>query len=240
MKSKNLMTCSWIAMAILTPGTLALSQTDDDASMQNLEPIEVSISGTINHTTFTKGESGTVTFNRFPATLEEFMQVREQIGGEPHGAVALQVMAYEMYRRDRAIGTECIKLNNTLNNVNSAISRLKELFGNDANYARPYQMAAFLKGAAPENGYKPAKPYTIEVKVSDVHPYQKSNDYQTEVLYLKIFTQGKDRGYEMVEVLKTLKPDETSKGQYFIVFNCSSLYSQVKAVSFATPFAELD
>ena len=181
-----------------------------------------------------------MTFNRFPATVEEFEQVREKIGGEPHGAVALQIMAYEMYRRDRAIGEVCIRLNNTVNNVNSATSRLRELFGNDAGYARPYQMAAYLSGATPQNGYKPNQPYTIEVKVSDVRPYQNSNDYQTQVLCLTVLTQGKSNGSDIVEVLNTLKPGEPSEGKYFIVFNSPSLYSQVQAISFANPFQGLE
>ena len=115
------------------------------------------ITGKIDHTNYTKGQSGTVEFNRFPATVDEFKAVREKIGGEPHGAVALQVMAMEMYRRDRSIGLECIKLNNTLSNVNAVVSRLKELFGGDINYNRPYQIAAYLKGAEPGNGYNPTK-----------------------------------------------------------------------------------
>ena len=203
-------------------------------------PLLVTLTGSISHTNYLKVQSGKVTFNRFPASVEEFMEVREKIGGEPHGAVALQIMAYEMYRRDRNMGNECIVLNNTGSNVNSAIRRLNELFGNDAGYARPYQMAAFLKGATPQNGYQPATPYTIEVKVSRVHPYQYSEIFQNKVLYLEVFTKGKDRGYEVVEVLKTYKPDEPSEGQYFIVLNSSGLYSQVKAVSFSTPFQGLE
>jgi hypothetical protein len=225
----------WIAAAILTSGLMAFAQTKGDKS-----PIEVTISGNISHSTFTKGESGTVTFSRFPATVEEFKQVREKIGGEPHGAVALQLMAYEMYRHDKNIGTDCIKLNNTTNNINLATNRLKELFGSDVNYARPYQIAAFLKDATPDNGYNPKKPYTVEITVNDVQPYQKSNNYQTDVIYLKVHTKGKDRGSEVVEVIKTLKPGEPSEGKYFIVLNSPGLYSQVKAVSFANPFQGLD
>ena len=232
----------WIVVAILTSGLLGASSRamDDDDPVKNLPPLTVSLSGKINHTTYKKGEKGAVTFNRFPATEAEFKQVREQIGEEPHGAIALQLMAYEMYRRDRTVGEECIRLNNTVNNVTPATSRLKELFGNDANYARPYQIAAFLKGAAWDNGYKPSQPYTVEVRVSDIQQYQNSNDYQTMVLYLEVLTQGKPSGYERIAILKTLKPGEPSEGKYFIVFNSPGLYSQVRAISFATPFQGLD
>ena len=208
--------------------------------MERENCIEVSLSGTISPTVHNPQQSGTVTFNRFPATVEEFIQVREQIGGEPHGAVALQIMAYEMFRRDRTIGEECIGLNNTTNNMRSPLGRLKELFGNDANYARPYQMAAFLKGATPQNGYNPSKPYTIEVRVNKVQTYQYSNDYQATVLYLQAVTQGKSTGAEGVSVIKTHRPGESSNGKYFIVFGCPGLYSSVQAVSFTAPFNGLD
>ena len=203
-------------------------------------PIEVTITGKISHTDYNPGQSATISFNRFPATVQEFQEVRNKIGGEPHGAVALQVMAYEMYRRDKKTGEECIRMNNVLNNVLTPVGRLKELFGNDFSYARPYQIAALLKGAKPENGYNPTKPYTIEVRVSKGNSYQYSHDYQTNVLYLEVITGGKDRGVDGISVLKTHKPNEPSNGQFFIVFACSSIYSQVKGISFTVPFNGLD
>jgi len=206
----------------------------------NTDAIKVTITGKISHTDYKPGQSGTVTFSRFPASVEEFKQVREQIGGEPHGAVALQIMAYEMFRHDRKIGEECIRLNSTTVNVMTPLNRLKELFGNDVNYAKPYQMAAFLKDASAENGYAPSKPYTVEVRVHKVNAYQYNNSYQTTQLYLEILTKGKDKGVESVEVVKTLKPGEPGEGKYFIVEKCSGLYSSVKNISFSKPFNGLE
>jgi hypothetical protein len=210
------------------------------AQTTGLAPLEVSISGKISHTTYLSIQSGKVTFNRFPATVEEFVQTREKIGGEPHGAVALQIMAYEMYRRDRSIGEECIRLNSTTSSVGMSLRRFGELYSSDVNYQRPYQMAAFLKGATDKNGYSPTKPYTVEVRVSKGVKYQYSNDFQTTVLYLEVLTKGKDKGAEQVSVLKTLRPGEPSEGKYFIIFSCPGLYSSVKGVSFANPFQGLD
>lgn len=207
-----------------------------------LAPLEVRITGEINHTTYTKGQKGSVTFNRFPATVDEFKQVREKIGGQPHGAVALQLMAMEMYRRDKKIGHECIKLNNVTINVKLVVGRLKELFGGDANYNRPYQMAAYLRGATPENGYNPTKPYTVEVIVDPVTEYQQDKlVYQSTILFLKILTNGKDSKSDKVEVLKTHKPGEPGEnGKFFIVSNSPGMYSQVKEKSFSQEFKGLD
>jgi hypothetical protein len=205
-----------------------------------LSEITVKITGTISHTTHTTGQSGTVEFNRFPATLDEFKAVREKIGTEPHGVVALELMAYEMYRRNKSIGTECITLVNTTTNVNTPISRLNELFGNDANYARPYQIASFLKGATPANGYNPTKPYTVEVKVNDARPYQETSIFQSTVLYLDVQTTGTDTGSRTVEVLTTAKPGEPGENKYYIVMNAPGLYSQCKEISFTNPWNGLD
>ena len=240
----NLRLMGVAAIALLPVGCMTLSSIPQGHEQFLISTssgsIEVSISGTISPTTHIPGQSGTVTFSRFPATVEEFVQVREKIGGKPHGAVALQIMAYEMFRRNRAVGEECIRLNTVSNNILTPTSRLRELYGNDANYARPYQMAAFLKGATPQNGYNPTKPYKIEVRVNKAQKYQYSNDYQTSVLYLQVLTQGKSTGAESVSVLRTHKPGESSQGTYFIVFGCAGLYSSVQAVSFTSPFKGLD
>ena len=219
-------------------GQTAPSQTKTTET--GLGALEVTLTGSISHTDYKPGQSGTVSFSRFPASVAEFEQVREQIGGEPHGAVALQIMAYEMYRRNRVIGEECIRLNSTTVNVALPLRRLNELFGNDTHYAKPYQIAAFLKGATSENGYNPSKPYTVEVRVHRVNRYQYNNSYQATQLYLEVLTQGKDKGVESVEVVKTLKPGEPGEGKYFIVEKCSGIYSSVKNISFTAAFNGLD
>jgi len=209
---------------------------------QALAPIQVQMTGSINHTQYTAGQSATITFNRFPASVEEFKQVREQIGREPQGAIALQVMAHEMFRRDREMGRACIELNSTGTEGRKAMGRLKELYRAGDSYARPYLMAAFLKGARPDNGYNPTKPYTIEITADPGHKYDSTKDYtfQAPIVYLRIKTQGRSQGFEIISVVKTFKPDEPSNGTYFIVNNCPGLYVQVAPISYEHKFLGLD
>lgn len=207
---------------------------------KTLEPLKVTMTGKIDHEKHTPGQSGSVSFNRFPASVAEFKEVREKIGKEPQGAVALEIMAMEMYRRNRDVGTECLKWCNTFTNTGACLDRLKEIFGKDVNYARPYQMAAFLEGATPQNGYKPNEPYTVTIDVRENRPYQDSGIFQTKVLAFWIHCGGGKPGSKKgIEVLKTLKKDEKSKGEYFIVFNCPDLYFQVEPISFSAPFEGL-
>ncbi|WP_046200539.1 DUF6935 domain-containing protein [Porphyromonas gulae] len=208
-----------------------------DRSSQETPPLNVSLKGAIDHEHYTAGQTASVTFSRFPKSVEEFRQVREKLAVEPHGAVALQVMAYEMYRRDREIGLACINLNNTLTNSgekSSAIRQLKLIFSDD-NSSRPYQMATYLSGATHTNGYNPQEPYVVEVTVDAGRGYTESNDYQTTVLHLKVLTSGKNSP-DPIAVLKTHKPDETSEGKYFIVSESGSLYSRVREKSFQAEF----
>lgn len=186
------------------------------------------IKGNIDHKTWNKSQSSVVTFDGIPKTLEEFKRAQAVLGLEPQGAVALQLMAMEMYRHDRQLGTECLTLVNTSTNLNSVISRLREILGNDANYARPYLVASFIKGATPDNGYNPRKPYQIEVRVNPVTPYQASNLLRGYVLYLQVYSNGYDTPWRGVEVVKQ------QGEQYYRISNCPSMYTQCKEISWET------
>jgi len=202
-------------------------------------PFEVNITGTISHTTHTVGQSGTVSFSRFPATVDEWKQAREKIGGQPHGAVALQLMASEMWRRNNTTGRSCIDLNNVTSNITSCVNRLNDVFSPSS--ARPYQMAAYLKGASWQNGYNPTKPYTIEMRVAAGRPYTNSSTHQATVIYIEVISHGHDSGSVPVAVLKTQRPGEPGEnGKFFIVFECSSLYNRCREISFTNPFNGLD
>ena len=77
------------------------------------------MTGRINHDDYDKTQTATVSFSRIPETLEEFLELQEKLGVEPQGAIALQVIAFEMYRRDKTVGTEAIRANNTQTNFSS-------------------------------------------------------------------------------------------------------------------------
>ena len=73
----------------------------------------------------------TVNFDKFPATINEWKDMQSKLGGEPQGAVALQVMAFELYRTNRADGEQALRLNNISTNYNSTVERLREIMGKD-------------------------------------------------------------------------------------------------------------
>lgn len=164
----------------------------------------------------------TVNFDKFPATINEWKDMQSKLGGEPQGAVALQVMAFELYRTNRADGEQALRLNNTSTNYNSTVERLREIMGKDKYYARPYIAWAMLKGATPENGYSVRPPYTIEMKRDPNKQPQVSQLLKGTVIYMLIDSKGWDTNWRGVEVVKPEGSD------YYVVSNCPAMYTQCK------------
>jgi hypothetical protein len=187
--------------------------------------------GTLSAEAYDAKATGTVTFTNIPVDYTEFEAVYTQfLGKTPHGAAAMMPMAMELYRRDREIGLQCLKLLCYPSNVNSVTSILNTKYGpakfapaNDP-YLQPYLPAAVLKGATPDNGYTPLRPYTVEMKAS-VNKHQKMQFMgDGTVMYIYVMGKGWDTEQRQVEVIS--QPGNP----LFQVFNCPSLYTQCKQI----------
>ncbi|MBQ4296632.1 MAG: hypothetical protein II755_13735 [Prevotella sp.] len=153
--------------------------------------------------------------------------MQAELGTTPEGCIMLQLVAMEMYRRDRTVGQECLRLNNTDTNLSYVTNRLKEIFRENDSYARPYLVSSFFKGAKPSNGYNPQKPYTIQVRRNPAHPEdERSQMLKGYVKYMQVYSDGYDTPWRGVEVVQ-------QKGDtYYRVSNCPSIYTQCKEVDF--------
>ena len=209
--------------------TTETDETAEAAETPAEAPVEISMTGSINPDTWTPEEKATVTLSHIPTTVDAFRQLQSQIGGTPQGAVALQLVAFEMYNQQTEVGTECVKLNNTETNVPSVMRRLPDIFGKnslDDSYPRRHLVATFFDGATPENGFNPTRPYTITVRSSKVHDYQRAESLKGYVLYLEVYSTGYDTHWRGCEVVK-------QKGhEYYTVSNSPSMYVQCKEVPF--------
>ena len=189
------------------------------------------MTGTLNAEAYDEKATGMVTFTNIPADYDEFEAVYTKfLGKTPHGAAAMMPMAMELYRRDRNTGLQCINLLCYPTNVNSVTSILNTKFGpskhapsNDP-YLQPYLPAAVLKGASPDNGYTPQKPYTVEMKASVNKHQELQITGAGRVVYLYVMGKGWDTEQRQVEVVRL--PDS----QLHQVFNCPSLYTQCKQI----------
>ncbi len=193
------------------------------AKTERNENVKVkTVGAAISSTEWEPNAPATVAFNEFPSTLDEWKEMQKLLGGEPQGAVALQVMAFELYRNNRTDGEAALRLNNTNTNYNSTVERLREIMGKDVYYARPYIARAMLRGATPENGYTVRPPYYIDMKVDPNKRYQESQLLKGTVIYLLVDSKGWDTNWRGVEVVKPAGSD------YYVVSNCPAMYTQCK------------
>ncbi|MDO4695495.1 MAG: hypothetical protein Q4A53_01965, partial [Porphyromonas sp.] len=188
----------------------------------------------INPTDFVSGQSGSVSFNRFPASVEEFRDVRNQIAKTPHGAAALNIMALEMYRRNPQIGQQCLEIMGTKDYIHPQGSLMNKLKG---GHKKPYQYAAYLDGARYDNGYNPTKPYTIRVKVDEGRQYTKSNN-GIPYLNLYIINNGGDKPAR-VKLTKYDRNNMDKNNQYFLTDE-SDVFYNVRDIKFDQEFKGLD
>lgn len=179
--------------------------------------------------TASKALSEKVSIEKIPTTLDEFQALQAELGTTPEGCIMLQLVAMEMYRRDKNVGLECLRLNNTDTNLSSVTRRLNELYRENDSYARPYLVSSCFKGAKPSNGYNPEKPYSIQVRRDPTRP----NDERSQILkgyvkYLQVYSDGYDTPWRSVDVV------QQNGDQYYRVSNCPAILTQCKEVDFDT------
>ena len=166
--------------------------------------------------TYDRNATAKVQFNRFPVSVKEFKEVREKIGKTPEGVVALELMAFEMYHRNPAIGMECVKLVTDQSYHRDITDGLKRIYGKYQDLARPYQVATFLEGSERSNGYNPSHPYVVSMKAS-ANPYSRYEKYNTVLIEISVYTSGSrinDIPTREVTVYKR------SSQEYYMVHGC--------------------
>ena len=174
-----------------------------------------------------KVQDGKVSIEAIPTTLDEFKSLQAELGTTPEGCIMLQLVAMEMYRRDKNVGRECLNLNNTSTNLTSVTRRLDELYRPNDSYSRPYLVSSCFKGATPANGYNPNKPFTIEVRRDPVRP----NDERSQMLkgyvkYFQLYSDGYDTHWRNVDVV------QQQGDEYYRVSNCPAILTQCKEIDF--------
>ena len=216
MKKKNLFTLMALALAML------VGSTSVDAQIRGIgEKVKSGVSNAASKTVSEK-----VSIEKIPATVEEFRTLQAEIGTTPEGCVMLQLVAMEMYRRDKVVGRECLSLNNTTTNLGSVTNRLNELYRENDTYARPYIVAACFKGAKPSNGYNPDKPYTLRLRMDPTKTDQRSQILKGVVKYVQLYSDGWDNPWRNVDVVKQ------QGEEYYRVANCPAILTQCKEIDF--------
>lgn len=191
--------------------------------------VSVVSEGTIHPTVYKPGEEATLSIDRMPVSYEEFVSLQNEVAQTPEGAIMMEIVAMEMYNRDRELGKKCLTLANTEINVNFMVRRMSDLAVPEEQSGRPYQPAIFFAGATPMNGYNPTSPYTIQVRTSKVHKYEKVQSLKGYLLYLEVFSEGFDTQWRSVEVIKQKGSD------VYKVYNCPAMVTRCKELDFESP-----
>lgn len=187
--------------------------------------------GAIDQYNWQAGQRAGFQADAVPTTLDNFKRLREALAVEPHGAVALQILAFELFRRDQLAGAEALALNNTAVNARDCVERLRELtVRQDPYYSRPYLAASFFEGASPTNGYNPRRPLRLSIRSSVNKGYQASQLLHGTVLYLDVYNEGYDTPWRSIEVVR---PEGSA---HYVVSNCPACYTQCKAIAPGTTF----
>ena len=206
-------------------------------------PLKAEVIGNIDPEEYDKETASVVTFNRIPYDLDEFNEVYAAIGDKPAGAVAMLLMAMEMYHRQHDVGLQALELCNTPGDMKVRYGeQLNQLYMiNDATgYARPYQVASFLKGANYLNGYAPETPYTIEIKTDPAKPYAWSNDYEAHVIYLRITQSSKvEKGPDVILKTQGVSVVMPAGKDKFQVFEGAGLITQCVKISATATYKDL-
>ena len=178
-------------------------------------------------------QSETVTWTNFPANVAELRDAQRQIGNTLGGAVALQLMAFEIYRHDRSEGEEAVRLVNYKSNVQSVLSVISQRYSKSEYspeedlYVQPYIVASFLKGATTANRYTPDEPYSITVywdasrQVEEASPYVGGG----HLCRVHVVNTNYSTPKRSVQVIKT------APEAYFLIQNSPSLYTQCPPIN---------
>lgn len=108
-----------------------------------------------------------------PGSVEEFVALRDRLATTPQGAVAVFLVALDLYATQRVLGISCLTVAVDASHVKEGQgpgsykgkiidkNRLADIDRVLAN--SPATAVAYWKGAAPGNGYAPTKPYAISL-----------------------------------------------------------------------------
>ena len=101
----------------------------------------------------------TVILEKMPASLAEWQTMPQRDLTKPENTCAMFLCALQLYLSNTQEGTAAV---NELRGPRP-MNGYDEQFLRDRLRGKPYLALAYFEGAAPENGYCPAKPYRLQV-----------------------------------------------------------------------------
>ena len=114
------------------------------------------------------------TFDKLPATVEEFKACPYLDLKDAHNTFAMLVVALEIFVKDRDAGIECLNvLRGPVPLSPYDISFLKDRFSD-----KQYLPMVYFNGATPSNNYTPSTPLTIVTKEDPAPQYAGGDNFK--------------------------------------------------------------
>ena len=165
----------------------------------------------------------TFTFDKLPANVEELKALPGGDMKDPYAAVAITVLALNIYYNDKEAGVaafDYIMGPGALSNLE--ITRIDTSIKQNGSKV----VASYFEGATPENNYTPGSPYTIKV-----YEYSNSKDNYDEGYY-KLFVKSSGADSERQVTLRTKK----STNEWF-AHEFATLYAGIRDAKEEDPWA---
>ena len=111
-----------------------------------------------------------VQFDQVPGSIEEFVELRDQLATTPQGGAAMMVIALLAYAENEELGRQCLTVAVDRGRLAEGTKGYKgwQLSNRDLQFLRgqlagkDYLPRSYVEGASPENGYcLPDPPYAV-------------------------------------------------------------------------------
>jgi len=105
---------------------------------------------------------GTVTVDKIPNTLEEFLALRDKISDTPQGGATMLIIALIIYAQNPDLGEKCVVISLDMNNLSKgntykgySVSSSNKYYLDKVgkNSGQSYIPRSYVKGTSPENDY---------------------------------------------------------------------------------------
>ena len=164
-----------------------------------------------------------VTLSHVPASVDEFIKIRDSVATTPEGGAAIMVLALMVYANDHELGKQCLTIAITREYLDEG-NVYKGFQPRKANMQliesqmqkHPYLPKAYIKGATTENGYKiPDKNLVLEIFTTKysgdkstgmLKVFVEVYGYMARPVTLKVNDKGLWKAYEWSSLVVGVSP----------------------------------
>ncbi|MBN2890328.1 MAG: hypothetical protein JXL97_00540 [Bacteroidales bacterium] len=132
--------------------------------------------------------SQVVEIKKMPTTIDEFLEMRDNIANTPEGGATMFIIALKIYQENPELGAQCLVISADRTRLQSgSVYKGFQLMPNDFSRIKsqlsqyPYVVNSYFKGATPENGYTFNFPTQMDFSSNDYSGSVEEGDFKVFV-----------------------------------------------------------